>query len=205
MVAGIVEAFGGFLVVGYTAPAAGTATISRRYIFLGDDSVLPALLKQGVKLAALGLGGKGDNRPRCELYRRIHTMGLEFPPLKHPAAVVAPDAVIDEGCVIAPAAVVNTGARVGINIIINTGAVIEHNCVIGDHVHIAPRAVLCGEVKVSRLAHVGAGAVVIQGVTVGEGAVVGAGAVVLGDIEPWTVVVGNPAKASRRSIHLSRY
>ncbi|MCL6557904.1 MAG: hypothetical protein K6U74_03700 [Firmicutes bacterium] len=56
----------------------------------------------------LGLGGTGYNQPRCELYERIRAMGFEFPPLKHPAAVVAPDAVLGEGCVIAPGAVVNT-------------------------------------------------------------------------------------------------
>lgn len=33
-----------------------------------------------------------------------------------------------------------------------------------------------------------------MGVTIGEGAVVGARAVVTKDVEPWTVVVGNPAK-----------
>lgn len=49
-----------------------------------------------------------------------------------------------------------------------------------------------------RLAHVGAGAVVIQSVCIGEGAVIGAGAVVLHDVEPWTVVAGNPARVVRK-------
>ena len=38
------------------------------------------------------------------------------------------------------------------------------------------------------------GAIVLPGVTIGEGAVVGAGSVVTKDVEPWTVVAGNPAK-----------
>ena len=198
VVASIIEALGTFFVVGYTAPATGSATISCRYRYLGDDSVLPALFRQGVRLAAPGLGGTGDNRPRCALYERILAMGFEFPPLKHPAAVVAPNVVLGEGCVVAPCAVVNTGARIGINVIVNSGAVVEHDIVIGDHVHVAPGAVLCGGVKVGRLAYIGAGAVVIQGVTVGEGALVGAGAVVLKDIEPWTVVAGNPAMSLKR-------
>ena len=36
--------------------------------------------------------------------------------------------------------------------------------------------------------------IVLPGVTIGEGAVVAAGAVVAKDVEPWTVVGGNPAK-----------
>ena len=38
------------------------------------------------------------------------------------------------------------------------------------------------------------GAIVLPGVTIGEGAVVAAGSVVTKDVEPWTVVGGNPAK-----------
>ncbi len=38
------------------------------------------------------------------------------------------------------------------------------------------------------------GAIVLPGITIGEGAVVAAGAVVAKDVEPWTVVGGNPAK-----------
>ena len=41
---------------------------------------------------------------------------------------------------------------------------------------------------------IGARAIVLPGVTIGEGAVVAAGAVVTKDVEPWTVVGGNPAK-----------
>ncbi len=41
---------------------------------------------------------------------------------------------------------------------------------------------------------VGAGVRILDGVTVGEGAVVGAGAVVAGDLEPYTINVGVPAR-----------
>jgi len=43
-------------------------------------------------------------------------------------------------------------------------------------------------------------ATVLQGVTIGEGAVVGATASVYKDVEPWTVVGGNPAKFLKRRI-----
>ncbi|MFD9362085.1 DapH/DapD/GlmU-related protein [Priestia megaterium] len=41
---------------------------------------------------------------------------------------------------------------------------------------------------------IGANAIIKQGIKVGNGAVVGAGAVVTKDVEPYAIVVGNPAK-----------
>lgn len=45
---------------------------------------------------------------------------------------------------------------------------------------------------------IGARAIVLPGVTIGEGAIVAAGAVVAKDVEPWTVVGGNPAVVIKR-------
>lgn len=45
---------------------------------------------------------------------------------------------------------------------------------------------------------IGFGAVVLKGVTIGEGAIVGAGSVVASDVEPYTIVAGNPARLVRR-------
>ena len=49
-------------------------------------------------------------------------------------------------------------------------------------------------------AWVAAWAIVMPGVTIGEGAVVAAGAVVTKDVEPWTVVGGNPAKFIKKRV-----
>ena len=43
---------------------------------------------------------------------------------------------------------------------------------------------------------------ILKGVTIGEGAVVGAKSVVVRDVEPWTVVAGNPAVVIK---YLSEY
>lgn len=42
------------------------------------------------------------------------------------------------------------------------------------------------------------GAMVLPGVTIGDGAVVAAGALVTKDVEPWTVVGGNPARMLKK-------
>lgn len=49
-------------------------------------------------------------------------------------------------------------------------------------------------------AWVGAGAFIGMGVTIHEGAVVGARAAVFKDVEPWTVVGGNPAKFIKKRV-----
>jgi len=57
------------------------------------------------------------------------------------------------------------------------------------------------EVKPTRIgkgASIGSGSTILCGVTVGAGALVGAGSVVTRDVEPFTIVAGNPAKFLRR-------
>lgn len=45
---------------------------------------------------------------------------------------------------------------------------------------------------------VAGGVIILPGVTIGDGCTVGAGSVVTRDVEPYTVVAGNPAKVIKR-------
>lgn len=61
------------------------------------------------------------------------------------------------------------------------------------------RMVITGKpVHICRRAWIGAGATILPGVTIGENSVVGAGSVVTRDVEPNTIVAGNPARVIRR-------
>lgn len=53
-------------------------------------------------------------------------------------------------------------------------------------------------VIIKRGAWIGARTIILKGVTVGEGSIIGAGSVVTKDVEPWTIVAGNPAKIVKR-------
>lgn len=53
-------------------------------------------------------------------------------------------------------------------------------------------------VHIGKRAWIGAGATILPGVTIGDNAVVGAGSVVTKDVEPDTIVAGNPARLIRR-------
>lgn len=98
---------------------------------------------------------------------------------------------------------IHDGVLVGANVLvgdyasIKIGATISHDVKIGSYVFIGPNATLCGHVNIACGAYIGASSVIKERVSIGTGAVVGAGSVVLKDVEPWTVVVGNPAKVIR--------
>jgi acetyltransferase-like isoleucine patch superfamily enzyme len=55
-----------------------------------------------------------------------------------------------------------------------------------------------GPVRIGNDVWIGNGATIMHGVTIGDGSVIGAKAVVARDVDPYTVVVGNPAKEVRK-------
>ncbi|MEQ4518744.1 DapH/DapD/GlmU-related protein [Pseudarthrobacter sp. B907] len=55
-------------------------------------------------------------------------------------------------------------------------------------------AVLDDKVVIGNDVWIGFGAIVLSGVTIGDGAVIAAGAVVSKDVEPFSIVGGNPAR-----------
>jgi maltose O-acetyltransferase len=56
-------------------------------------------------------------------------------------------------------------------------------------------------VEVGRNVWIGMGVVILPEVTIGDSCVVGAGSVVVKDLEPYTVAVGNPARAIKTRPH----
>lgn len=59
---------------------------------------------------------------------------------------------------------------------------------------------ICRAIVVSNYVWIATGATILPGVVIGEGSVVGANAVVTKNVEPYSVVAGNPAKVvSQRS------
>lgn len=129
---------------------------------------------------------------------------------------------LPEGAVIVPP----FHCDLGNNINIGAGAVINADCVLLDYAEISigegaligpqtrlvtpihpidpderrlhPLRVSAKPIRIGDYAWLGAGATVLPGITVGDYAVVGAGAVVTHDVEPRTVVAGNPARVIRR-------
>ena len=112
----------------------------------------------------------------------------------HPSAVISPMSTVEEGTVIMPLVCVNACSHIGKHCILNTMCSVGHDCEIESFVHVAPHAVLCGNVSVGEGSWIGANATVIQGVKIGKWVTVGAGAVIIENIPDCAVVVGNPGR-----------
>lgn len=162
----------------------------------GDHTIIPELLKGGVKAAAIGVG---KNSIRKTYFKQIGDMGVEMINAIHPTANIAHNVKIGKGVVIAANVVIATSVRIGDDVIVNTGAIIEHEDVLGAHTHISSGTVLAGRVTVGDGSFVGAGSVVKDYIKIGKNVIIGAGSVVLEDIPDNTVAVGAPAKVIKRT------
>lgn len=86
---------------------------------------------------------------------------------------------------------------IGDNAVVSQGSFLctaSHDITDPCHSVIMRPIVICNRVWIAADAFIG------MGVTIGEGAVVGARAAVFKDVEPWTVVGGNPAKFIKKRV-----
>lgn len=160
---------------------------------LGHDERIAQFDKEEVRLVN-GLGSVGDSTFRRQLFATWRSCGYHFATVVHPSAIISPNVQLHEGVQLMAGAVIQTGVHIAANTIVNTRALVDHHCVIGAHSHIAPGAVLCGNVHVGSGVHIGAGAVVKQGVRIEDGAIIGAGAVVIKEVKAGQTVIGIPAR-----------
>lgn len=143
---------------------------------VGNDLVFPSI---------------GDNLIRKKVIALFEKYQLNQFVAKDPSANISKTALINPSTYIGKNVVLNAQSKIGKGVILNTGCIIEHDCQISDYVHIAPGAVLCGNVSVGEECLLGANSVVRQNLTISSGNVIGAGSVVTSDVLENGIWVGN--------------
>lgn len=159
--------------------------------YLGKESEVVHKLRKYDFFACVGHNG---------IREKIHTqlsqyLGINPINAIHPSAVISASVKMGDGVMIAANATLNPLVEIGQGVICNTSSSIDHECIIGDFTHIAPGAVLCGNVKIGRSSFIGANSVIKQGIQVGDNVIIGAGTVVVKDIPDGATVIGNPARS----------
>jgi UDP-2-acetamido-3-amino-2,3-dideoxy-glucuronate N-acetyltransferase len=122
---------------------------------------------------------------------------------------VMPGALIGERCNLGQNVVVMPGVRVGNNVKIQNNVSVYEGVVLEDDVFCGPSCVFTNVINprshvsrkteyaatlVRKGASIGANATVVCGATIGEYAFIGAGAVVRGDVPPYALMLGVPAR-----------
>ena len=120
-----------------------------KFLGLQTDSSAKKWMKLHSSFIAIG-----DNEIRKKIHLSICN-DFEIAQALHPSALIATHVEIGNGTMVAAGSIINSCTTIGNGVIINTGSIIEHECNIADFVHVAPGAVLCGNVKVGGSSFIG--------------------------------------------------
>jgi sugar O-acyltransferase (sialic acid O-acetyltransferase NeuD family) len=142
--------------------------------------------------------GLGTPKLRGKLYKGFKAIGGELYNLIDNTTTIGSYVTLGEGLTLMSGVKVSNGVKMGKGLLAYYDSIITHDVEIGDFVELSPGCKLLGHVKIGDQVHVGSGAIILPRLQIGEGAIIGAGAVVTKDVEPHTVVVGNPAKVLKK-------
>lgn len=153
------------------------------------------------KLATIAIA---DSRVRKDLSEKLEKNNIAEISVSAQTAVSLDSIELGTGSILCSFVTLTSNISIGRGFHANIYSYVAHDCRIGDYVTFAPGVKCNGNVHIHDFAYIGTGAVIKQGtpdkpVIIGEGAVVGMGAVVTKNVEPYSVVVGNPAKPLRKS------
>lgn len=132
---------------------------------------------------------------RKRFHDRLIAAGEIMTTLIHPSAIIAPDAVIQDGCLICAGAVIGSECRIRGNSLIGPGSIVDFDAGIGPHAHVGQGASIAQSVTVAEGATLKSGASVKESISIGSWATVGVGSAATADVEPGTTVVGVPARS----------
>ncbi len=141
----------------------------------------------------------GEPLIRAHIYQKLKIHKLNFEILIDPAAIISTSSEVGEGSIIYEFCSLSCNTQISENVLINRQSIIGHDIKIGCHSVISSTVNLGGAVKVGMLVYIGMGALVKENITIKDKSIVSMGSVVHRDVLEGVIVVGNPARVSKRN------
>ena len=151
---------------------------------IGGASLLPQLVKDGIRMAINSVGGIGNYRTRLDIFQILANEGFVCPAIVHPSAHIDPNARLDSGVLVLAQSYVSGNAVIGMGSLINNSVVVSHDCVLGVCTNLSPGAKIAGDVIIEDFAQIGMNATVNIGVKIGKECRIGNGATIKKDVPP---------------------
>jgi sugar O-acyltransferase (sialic acid O-acetyltransferase NeuD family) len=161
---------------------------------------LAAVQEYAEALVISALGSPGTFWKRPEILTRLQLPRERFLTLVHPTASVSAWSTIGAGVFIYPHCTLTADCCLADHVTVLANSVVNHDTTIGEASILATGVLLSGRVQVGRCCYLGTGAMVRQEITIGDNSLIGVGSVVVRDVEPNSVMVGNPARFLRHTI-----
>lgn len=141
----------------------------------------------------------GEPSSRKFLYEKLEQHALKYISVIEPGVTISRFSSVKDGTIIHTGAIFTVNVHIGKGCLINKHAVIGHDVNIGEYTVISPNVSVGGDVDIGPNCYLGSGAIIRNGIKIGENSIVGMGSVVLKDVEPNSVIAGNPAKLLRKN------
>jgi len=194
----------------YGSSTIGEGTVILENVILGypEHKILMEILKKGMEIEACdfpgcSIGPDSIIREGSTIFSSVRT-GKNFKTGHH--VMIRENTEIGNNVLIGTNVIIDGNVRIGDNVSIQGNVYIPSNVIIEDNVFIGPCAVLANDKYPIRKKYelkgpvlrkgvsIGANATILPDVEIGEGAMVAGGALVTGDVPPWKLAIGVPAK-----------
>ncbi len=127
--------------------------------------------------------------------------GIEFTPLIHPSAIIAPNTYISPGSIIQGGVIIASWVKLEPHTFINKGVKIGYRTKIEKFASLAPGTTIGNNVSIKTGAILGIGSVILNELVINHYSMVAGGAIVVKDVPPNTLVAGIPAVIKKTNLY----
>lgn len=136
----------------------------------------------------------GNPKIKKLVTEKLKARGAKFTTLVHPTAVVADNALLDEGVILYPFSLVSDNAHVGAHSIVNMYSSVAHDSVLGEYCIISAHCDVTGACTLGDGVFMGTTSNMVPRTKIGNYAFICAGSTVMTRVKDGVKVMGNPAR-----------